>query len=225
MNLLLINPNSTQAITDRLTQQAGLHLPANSNLTGMTAYDGPPVVQSLADARDAEKALLTMSDRVPSDTDLIILGISLDIGLRSLQHQIGKPVIGLTQAALRQAAIIEEPIVCITVGSHLLGQFEQLSRDYGYDKGKVVWRAIDTENAFNASGPDELTAMALLEVATEISQQNPGATQIFVGAVLTGFSVRANNMLPQTLFIEPMQAACAWAVNLIERKKSAALGK
>ena len=103
--LLLINPNTTEAVTDRLRaraqQRAGLEVVA------VTAPFGAPYISTEADCAVAGHACLQAwrdAKQVHGSFDAVLIGCFGDPGLFAVREEAGVPVLGLAQAAFAQAS-------------------------------------------------------------------------------------------------------------------------
>jgi len=101
MRLLIVNPNSTQDMTDRIGAEACGYLPEGVELILRTNLSGPPSIQG---AIDGDMALPgTLSLLRETQFDAAIVGCFDDTGLVEATAMLSKPVIGLGEAAARAA--------------------------------------------------------------------------------------------------------------------------
>ena len=101
MRLLIVNPNSTQDMTDRIGAEARGYLPEGIELILRTNLSGPPSIQG---AIDGDMALPgTLSLLLETQFDAAIVGCFDDTGLAEAAASLSKPVIGLGEAAARSA--------------------------------------------------------------------------------------------------------------------------
>lgn len=208
MRVLVVNPNTTGSVTDALVQQARRYLPPDVEVDGLTAKVGPSVVRGQADVGKAQEAIVSLLPEVESNADAIVLGISLDIGLSELRQHVSQPVFALSESTLRQVIKQHGEVVAITVGTHMLPLYADLSARYGFDDKQVHWRAIDDASAFTPGGLCETRKHAFVQHALKLREQHPGASIAFVGALLAGLGEYARSVVPDSLIIEPMQAVC-----------------
>ncbi len=106
MTIVIINPNSTTAMTDAMVETARATVPS-AEFVGITSHDGPPAIQGPEDGVRAIPPLLLCVD---SARDLgaraIIIGCFDDTGLGEARARSGCPVIGIGQAACLAAAAL-----------------------------------------------------------------------------------------------------------------------
>lgn len=117
MNLLVLNPNSSAAMTSQvLTAAERLALPSLA-LRGITATQGPPVIasrESFAAGALAAQALWPAQD--DGWADAVLLACFGDPGLAELRQSSRVPVIGMAEAALDEAAALGKPFHILTAG-------------------------------------------------------------------------------------------------------------
>ena len=101
--IVLINPNSTKAMTDAMVETA---LNAGVALEGWTSLDGPPAIQGPTDGEACIPPLLALV-RKASDAGAhaIIIGCFDDTGLDAARDIASCPVIGIGQAAYHMAVL------------------------------------------------------------------------------------------------------------------------
>lgn len=108
-NLLLINPNSSDATTALMERMALPHLPAGWRLRCLTAGKGPAMLVDEAALALAGQEVLAMglvqSQKTGDDkVDLIIVAAFGNPGMAELRSQQSLPVVGIGEASMREAA-------------------------------------------------------------------------------------------------------------------------
>lgn len=101
--IFLINPNSTEAMTQAMVETA---LKAGVVLEGWTSHDGPAAIQGPEDGATCIPPLLALV-RKASDAGAktIIIGCFDDTGLEAAREIAACPVIGIGQAAYHMAVL------------------------------------------------------------------------------------------------------------------------
>lgn len=102
MSVLIINPNSTEAMTQSMLAAARVATP-DLMFDAMTSHDGPPAIQGREDGALAEGPLLRLIDTVTAEG--IIVGCFDDTALAEAAKRAPCPVIGLGQAAFFDCAL------------------------------------------------------------------------------------------------------------------------
>ena len=109
MKLLLVNGNTTQAVTDRVLAEARRCAAPGTEVTGATARFGVSIVSTEAENDIAAHAVLDTLSATYADHDAAILAISFDTALAGARQILPIPVIGMTEAALHTACLLRAP--------------------------------------------------------------------------------------------------------------------
>lgn len=201
MRLLLINPNTSPGITERLAVSARRALGEGDTLTAVTAEGSPAVVRSALHLQQANVNAHALAHRHASLHDAILLAISLDGAAVQLRDQFpAMPVVGMTEAALLTACLRAERIGLLTLGASLLPLYKDRVAQIGISARVVAYAAPEAPAAFGADAVG--IAPELLDLLTSTCEQMRGAgAQVIVlaGAVLCGYA-------------EQLQARCAMPV-------------
>ena len=218
MRLLLLNPNTSASVTTKLLGHAQTHLvdrsagrpagtPANAptgtpiTLATTTAQLGASYIASEASYAIAAHAALDAWAQFTStggQADAVLLGCFGDPGVAALREITGLPVIGLAEAALRQAA--RHGRVAIVTGSVAwVPMLHRLARSLGLGQALVAVHAVAPSGAELAADP--AAALGLLAQACRSAAQSADAL-ILGGAGLAGLAAP----LAATLAAQPAGA-------------------
>ncbi|MEO8281004.1 MAG: aspartate/glutamate racemase family protein [Ideonella sp.] len=190
LRLLLINPNTSVHITERLVASARLAMAPGDELTAITATQGPAVVRSADDLRAADANSIDLAARHAPGHDGIVLGISLDGAagrLRSLHPRL--PVVGMTEAALLAACLSHRSIGLLTLGPNLLPLYRQRVEQVCLTARVIAYEAPEMDQAFEPAraGVDTAVLAALVQAGERLITH--GAQSIVLaGAVLCGYA-------------------------------------
>ncbi|HJQ56523.1 MAG TPA: aspartate/glutamate racemase family protein [Vineibacter sp.] len=103
MRLLLINPNTTVAMTDQVLGMARQVVAPDTELLGVTARFGATVIASEASYAIAAHAALDAWARSAASVDAVVLACFGDPGLDALRELSAVPVVGLAEASIHAA--------------------------------------------------------------------------------------------------------------------------
>lgn len=104
MRILLINPNSTKAMTASIAANARSCAPRDWEILPVTNASAPPAIQGPEDGEAAIPGVLEIIAARP-DADGIIIACFDDTGLAEARLQSAVPVLGIGQAAFHMAAL------------------------------------------------------------------------------------------------------------------------
>ena len=116
MNVLIINPNTTEAMTQKLAVLARSFLPASTSVSAVSGRFGPRYIASRATFAIAGHAALDAYAEHGANADCILLACYGDPGLDALREISTKPVIGLIEAAAHEALVGDRRFSIVTGG-------------------------------------------------------------------------------------------------------------
>jgi allantoin racemase len=124
--ILLINPNTSVEMTDRMLAQAHKYVPPDVILVAITASFGSPVVASRTSyAVAAHAAIEAYAHYDGSHPDAVVLCCFGDPGLEALREIASQPVVGLAEASMRAAQAQRAPFAIITIGKAWIAMLEE----------------------------------------------------------------------------------------------------
>jgi allantoin racemase len=106
MKVLLVNGNTTQAVTDRVVAEATRCASPETAITGITARFGVSIVSTEAQEEIAGHAVLDALAANFAGHDAAILAISFDTALLGARQIVPIPVVGMTEASLLTACML-----------------------------------------------------------------------------------------------------------------------
>ena len=113
--ICFINPNSTESMTstcrdtlDRITVAGGV------SFEFITNHAAPEAIQGADDGERATEAMLSMVAKLSDDYVAFVVGCFDDTGVWDLVEQVGRPVIGIGQAAYHWASLRSQRFVVLT---------------------------------------------------------------------------------------------------------------
>lgn len=128
--ILVVNPNTTVAVTERFVAAARRVAP-DAVFEGVTGAFGAAVVSSEAENVVAGHASLELLAQHWRGYDAVILAISFDTALEAARELLPIPVIGVTEAML-QAAAVHGPLGLVTFGSVSTPLYSRLLARHGF---------------------------------------------------------------------------------------------
>jgi Asp/Glu/hydantoin racemase len=204
MRLLLLNPNTTAAMTDALVAQLTPQLPPGTTLHARTAPFGAPVIATRVSfaiaAHAAIDAFTTYRDQ-HGPPDATILACFGDPGLAALRELTDRPVIGLADASFSAA---KTPFAVLTSGPAWPAMLrEQITLHPNAPLCRGVF-ALQTTGLAVSQNPDgHLPALNALAAEARAA----GATTLILGgAALAGLAPRLE---PGPTYLDCLTAAAA----------------
>lgn len=137
--IVLINPNSTEAMTAEMEAVAQKALP-DHKIVAWTSHKGPAAIEGPEDGEACVPPLLDLvRAAVAQNANAIIIGCADDTGLNEARRIASCPVLGIGQAAYHLAALAGEKFSVVTTLSVSVPILEQNITAYGLGNslGKV----------------------------------------------------------------------------------------
>ncbi|TVQ28982.1 MAG: Asp/Glu racemase [Geminicoccaceae bacterium] len=185
MRILLINPNTTASITERVTQLAERVAP-DCRFTAATGRFGAAYIASEAAAAIAAHAALDAFAHHFEDHDAVLLACFGDPGLAALQELAPVPVVGMAEAACHQACLIGSRFGIVTGGERWGPMLERFVAQIGLRDRLAHIATVAPSGGDIARDP--AAAMATLQAACLESVQGGADVVILAGAGLAGLA-------------------------------------
>lgn len=162
--IVLINPNSTQAMTESMLETARRTAPSRQ-FEGWTSLDGPPSIQGVEDGIAATAPLLRLIAKA-SDQGAwaVIIACFDDTALAEARALAACPVIGIGQAAYHMAALVSERFSVVTTLAVSVPVLEANIAAYGLAGHLGRVRASGVPVLALESDPDAATARVVDEI-------------------------------------------------------------
>jgi len=141
MKILVINPNTTAAITGAVMSAARAVAAPGTDLVGVTAETGVATIASRTENLIAAQAMLDLAARHAHAYDALILGVSLDTALWPLRELLDIPVIGMTEAGILAATMVSTRAGLLTYGLRMAPVYRELVASYGMEARVTLSRA------------------------------------------------------------------------------------
>lgn len=217
MKLLLVNPNTSTFVTDRMTAACANSLAGLATVTGVTAVTGPTIVIDHAGNLQAAASVVELGVHHAAGFDAVIVGISTDAGLASLRKAIRTPVAGMLESAMMTASQRGRRIGFMTLGPQMLPLYKAQVDACGFSSQVVSWAAPVLPQAYTAT-PGSDVDEALISCALRMIEDDQIDTLVMCGAVLAGCRSRLAPRLPVPL-IDATEAAAWQAVALARQDR------
>ncbi len=210
--LYVINPNSSQTVTDAIATAVGPLQGMGAPIACVTLAEGPPGIESQAQADETIAPMLRLAARLEPDAAGFVVACFGDPGVHALRDRTAKPVLGIQEAAVATAMTLGQrfgiiAILPASIPRHLralgaMGVLDRLAGDRALGLGVA------------ALADPAITQERLIETGRQLRDQD-GAEVLILGCA--GMA-RYRTMLEQVLsipVIDPCQAAVAMALGRI----------
>jgi allantoin racemase len=186
MRLLLINGNTTQAITDRCAAAARRAAGVDTEIVAVTAARGPRFIGTRAENALASASVMELLAEHRDSCDAALIAISFDTALDGAREAARFPVIGMTEAALHAAALLGGLIGFIGPGQRVRNLYRETIARTGLADRIAGVRALDMR-AQDYADPTDLVAPAV-RLARELVDHDGAESIVIAGAALAGLT-------------------------------------
>ncbi|HEV7576324.1 MAG TPA: aspartate/glutamate racemase family protein [Caldimonas sp.] len=187
MKLLVVNPNTTVAVSELLGRRIGAAVGAAAEVEAITARFGAAYIASEASCVVAAHAALDACSAhadAHGRPDAIVVGCFGDPGVFALREALALPVIGLAEAAMREAAT-HGRFAIVTGGAAWGPMLERLARALDLADRLATIEIVAATGAELAADPER--AIALLGAACARAARSADAV-VLGGATLAGMA-------------------------------------
>ena len=133
MKLLLVNPNTTVSMTDKMRDAACAVASVGTEIVAVTAEYGPESIEGYYDEVFSIPAMLDAVKAHPEAAGVVV-GCFDDTGVDAARCVTAAPVIGICQAAMQVASVVSGSFTVVTTLSRSVPALEHLARRYGYSE-------------------------------------------------------------------------------------------
>lgn len=142
MKILVINPNTTTSMTDKIAIAARAVARPDTEIVATSSQDGPASIQGFLDVATCVPGLLKEVAR-HKDVDAIVIACFDDTGLDAVRSLVSVPVLGIGEAAYHAAGMIANKFSVITTLSRSVPGLENNLMRYGLAQKCACVRATE----------------------------------------------------------------------------------
>jgi allantoin racemase len=160
MKLLVVNGNTTDAITARIAETARAAASPGTEIVAVSAPFGAHVVGTRTEETIAAHAVVEAAAQHHVGCDAVVVAISTDAGAAAARELLPIPVIGITEAALVTACLVGGAFGILTFGARAGAWSRELVGRCGLSARLAALEALETPpSAF--TDPDSFAAPLL----------------------------------------------------------------
>ncbi|SFA74041.1 Asp/Glu/hydantoin racemase [Poseidonocella pacifica] len=212
MRILLVNPNMTQSMTDKMAEIARQIADGRAEIVPITAPSGFPYIASRAEAQIAGAIALEMIADNLHDIDAVIIAAFGDPSLAGARELFDVPVVGMAEAAVMTAAMLGERFSIVTFSPVMTRWYTDCVSDTGLASRFTGVRTPKTHLSDVANAARDVRA-DLVALARRAVADDGADVVILGGAPLAGLATEISADVPAVV-IDPIAAAVAQAIAL-----------
>ncbi|NNE87518.1 MAG: hypothetical protein HKN27_05520, partial [Silicimonas sp.] len=143
MRLLIVNPNTSHGVTDKIQSAANEVAMGKDRFTTRSAAFGPKLIVTQADAERAAKGVVETVKSHSQPCDGVILASFGDTGAREVrQLRPDIPVIGIASAAFSVVRSLAGPFGIVTFGENLVPGLRNKAIEAGLSENLMLISAV-----------------------------------------------------------------------------------
>jgi allantoin racemase len=176
MRILVINPNTTASMTNKIGEAARSVAAPDVDIVARNPLTGPASIQGPEDGYAALPGMLEEVEKGRDEGfDAIILACFDDTGLAEARRLSGVPTIGIGEASFHAAMLLGEKFSVVTTLSVSVPVIEQNIKDYGLGSMCLKVRASEVPVLDLENPESDAQAKVSNEIALSLSEEMPGA--------------------------------------------------
>lgn len=195
MRILLANPNTSQSVTDTIAEAARRAASPDTSIRAVTAGFGARVIGTRTEMAVAEHACLDLLAREAPGMDAVIIGASIDSGLRAAREMLDVPVLGLTESALHVAALGGGRFGAVVLSGRSMPVLREMIEAYGF-AGRLAGLAAVASGPLDLLERPDAVAEAIAAAACALVERDGAEAVVLVGAVMAAMPARVQPRVP-----------------------------
>lgn len=216
MKILLLNPNTTRDVTDRLLTAGQEVASPETELIPVTASRGVPYIATRAEAQIGGAIALEMLAEHHETVDGAIVAAFGDPGLFGARELFDIPVVGMAEAAMLTACMLGRRFSIVTFAQALGPWYRECVEMHGMGARCAGVRMLD--GGFRSiTDVQEEKETLLIELAHRAIREDDADVIILGGAPLAGLATKVRGRIPVPV-IDQAAAAVRQAETLIALK-------
>jgi len=195
MRILLINPNTTQELTDRLEAAARGVMTEGTELVAVTAPIGVPYISTRAEAQIGGVQVLEILAERHQDFDAAIVAAFGDPGLGAARELFDIPVVGLAEAGMLTACMLGGKFSIVTFAQALGPWYQECVAWHGL-QGRCAGVHMLNGAFSSINAVQDEKADLLVDLARQAIDAGGTDTVVLAGAPLAGLAARVRDQIP-----------------------------
>ena len=216
MRLLIINPNTSDSVTDLIAAEAKRSASPGTELTVLTAPFGVAYIETRFEALIGAYATAQVAAERHAGHDAVIVAAFGDPGLTALREVLPVPVLGMTESALASACLLGHRFSIIAISQRIAAWYRETVEANGLIGRLASIRALDRPLADIGSAQEDNRAqlLALCERAVDLDRAE---VLILAGGPLAGLARSLAGQLPVPV-VDGVSSAVRHAETLVALK-------
>ena len=195
MKILLINPNTSQSVSDLIEAEARRAAAPGTQVSVLTAPFGVAYIETRFESLIGAYATATLAAEHCDQHDAIVVAAFGDPGIDGLREVLDIPVVGLTEAALMSACLLGKRFSIVAISQRIRAWYRETVEHAGLASRLASIRGLDEPLADigNVQGDQGERLVALAEACVD---EDGADVIVLAGAPLAGLARSLQGRLP-----------------------------
>lgn len=202
--ILILNPNMTEVMTERLARTAARVSAPGTVILQATAQRGFPYISSRAEAQIAGAIALEMLADRHGQFDVAIIAAFGDPGLMAARELFDQPVIGMSEAAMLTALMLGKRFGIVSFAARMAPWYEECVEMHGLT-GRCAGIFCLDEPFTSVTDVAAEKSDALVQLCAKAISTGADVV-VLAGAPLAGLAAEVAHLVPVPL-VDQVQAA------------------
>lgn len=194
MKILVLNPNTSQSVTEKIAAVALNSASQDTELEIMTAPYGVPYIATRAEALIGGQVALEVLAEREHEFDAAVLAAFGDPGLGALREMMTIPIIGLAEASMLMAGPLGRNFSIVSFSSNLEAWYRECVEWNKMEHRLASIRMLDAPFTDIGSVQSELEDM-LVDLAEKAVLEDNAEVIITAGAPLAGLATKVRSRI------------------------------
>ncbi len=188
MKFLVINPNTSEFVTERAVTAARAATTGDAVIDGVTGTFGAPIINSEADLAIGAYSALELAAHHAHGYEAIGLAVSFDCGLQAIREIVDVPVVGLAEASVREALKLGGRFAVVSFAKRTQPLYLKLMRQYA-DPSRIA--AVECLPALPASVLKDSNALKLqvAKIVADVTRNSKCDSVVLLATAFAGLTV------------------------------------
>ena len=213
MRILLINPNTSQSVSDLIGAEARRAASATAQIEVVTAPFGVAYIETRFEALIGAYAAANLAAEHEANFDALVIAAFGDPGIAGIREAVDVPVVGLTEAALMSACLLGGRFSIIAISRRITAWYRECVQVNGLIDRLASIRCLDQPlRDIGAIQGDHETR--LRELCIRAVEEDGADVIVLAGAPLAGLARSIRKDIPVPL-VDGVSSAVRHAETLI----------
>lgn len=198
MKILFANPNTTQAVTDRIAAVARAAASPGTEIVAVTGQTGVPYIATRAEAVIGGRVALELLAEHSPGCDAAVIAAFADPGVGGARELLSIPVIGMAEAAMLTACMLGRRFSIVTFAT-AMGPWYRECVDYNGLTGRLASIRYVSGGFRDINTVQQEKQALLIEACHRAAQEDEADVVILGGAPLAGLAASIAGQVPVPL--------------------------